>query len=63
MSDLDNGNGRIEVPIGDAKGNVLSLELAAQVLRLMHDEAPETLGYFVAKALTGTAPKAGRGRG
>ena len=55
-------NGRVEVPIGDAKGNVLTLELASQVLRLMHDEAPELLGYYVAKALTGAAPAAGRRR-
>jgi len=62
MSDPENGNGHVEVPIGDAKGNYLSLELCAQVLRLMHDEDPETLGYYIAKALTGAAPRAKRGR-
>jgi len=36
MDENGSGNGRVEVPIGDAKGNVLTLELASQVLRLMH---------------------------
>jgi len=62
MDVLENGNGHVEVPIGDAKGNYLSLELCAQVLRLIHAEAPELLGYYVAKALTGAAPSKPRGR-
>ena len=51
----------ILVSIGDAKGNVISVQVLAEVARIFHE--PDRFGWYLAKALTKVSPKGPRGAG
>ena len=50
----------VYVSFGPKPTQVISLEVASDLLSLWREEEPHRFGYFLAKALTGTNP--GRNR-
>ena len=52
----------IQIPYGPTPADVLPVDRAATVLRILHDEQPALLSALIGRAYTGTAPAVTRQR-
>jgi hypothetical protein len=57
-----NGNGHAYVSFGDRDTQELRIETATELLTLWCKEQPHLFGSYLARVLTGAAPKGPRGQ-
>jgi hypothetical protein len=53
---------QVLIVFGDAPGNRLSVAVVEDVLRMWHQDDPEGMGVYVARAITGARPRATRNK-